>query len=420
MRKLFILLLFVFLVPFSLLAREIDLREAVEIAIKNNPTLKSKEAMVKQSEANRLLAISPFLPNIYFETEYLKYRNNGLPVYEGFDWALTMNINLFSGFSSLNYYREAVKLLEASRASYNSTKLDIVMSVVNAYIGVLKAKELLEAAKADLEDAETNYRLVKKRYEVGLSPLADLYNAEAKVEDAKYTLTTREADYEKAKIALLISMGLNIFEDISVKPVTLTLGDFNLKSLVSIALERRPEILSLRNEVTAQEYRVKAVKGEYLPSVDFSTSYGESDKSFFPNQRENWNITLQFKVPIFTGFSTTYKLRREKATLSQKENDLRQMELSVSQDVFNKYQDFISVKKALESAEALLKASTEDLRLMRGKYMNGLASIVDLTTSQARLSDARAKYITTKYEVYRTYYDLVRSTGKTPVLDGEL
>lgn len=420
MRKLFILLLFVFLVPFSLLAREIDLREAVEIAIKNNPTLKSKEAMVKQSEANRLLAISPFLPNIYFETEYLKYRNNGLPVYEGFDWALTMNINLFSGFSSLNYYREAVKLLEASRASYNSTKLDIVMSVVNAYIGVLKAKELLEAAKADLEDAETNYRLVKKRYEVGLSPLADLYNAEAKVEDAKYTLTTREADYEKAKIALLISMGLNIFEDISVKPVTLTLGDFNLKSLVSIALERRPEILSLRNEVTAQEYRVKAVKGEYLPSVDFSTSYGESDKSFFPNQRENWNITLQFKVPIFTGFSTTYKLRREKATLSQKENDLRQMELLVSQDVFNKYQDFISVKKALESAEALLKASTEDLRLMRGKYMNGLASIVDLTTSQARLSDARAKYITTKYEVYRTYYDLVRSTGKTPVLDGEL
>ncbi|MGB9668610.1 MAG: TolC family protein, partial [Thermosulfidibacteraceae bacterium] len=191
------------------------------------------------------------------------------------------------------------------------------------------------------------------------------------------------------------------------------------KELVTKAFSRRPEVLYARSEVTAQEYRIKAVKGEYLPSVDFVSSYGESDKSFFPNRKENWNMALSLKIPIFTGFSTTFKLKKERAALLQKESDLRNVELSVSQDVFNKYQDFFSMKKSVVAAEALLKSSTEDLRMMRGRYVNGLVSIVDLTTSQARLSDARAKYITTKYELLRAYYDLIRATGRIPVLEGE-
>jgi outer membrane protein TolC len=401
------------------MAKEIDLKEAVEIALKNNPNLESSRAIVLQSEASKLLAISSFLPNIYFETRYMKYRNNGMPVYEGFDWSINFSLNLFSGFSSLNYYREAVSLLDAARAGYNAAKLDVVMSVINAYMGVLKAKELLESARADLEDAETNYKLAKKRYEVGLSPLADLYNAEAKVEDARYNLSLREAEYEKAKIALLVTMGLNIFEDIQVKPIAFIPEVRDIKELVTKAFSRRPEVLYARSEVTAQEYRIKAVKGEYLPSVDFVSSYGESDKSFFPNRKENWNMALSLKIPIFTGFSTTFKLKKERAALLQKESDLRNVELSVSQDVFNKYQDFFSMKKSVVAAEALLKSSTEDLRMMRGRYVNGLVSIVDLTTSQARLSDARAKYITTKYELLRAYYDLIRATGRIPVLEGE-
>lgn len=412
----FVLLFLVFDIAQS---KEITLRDAVLTALKSNPMVSIYEAKVAQQEANRFMVFSQFLPTVSFDNTYYRYRQDPMPVVEGFGWSLTLNWNFFSGFSTVNYYRESLKLLDAAKSYYYMNELDVAMRVVNAYMAALKVKELVESAKADLEDAETNYKLAKKRYEVGLTPLADLYNAEARVEEARYNLTMRMAEYEKAKIELLVSMGYSVFEDIEPKSVVVALGNVDLKKFVEEALKKRPEILAIKSEVEAQKNRVKAVMGEYLPKLDFSASYGQQDKSYFPNDRENWNIGVKLTVPVFEGFSTTSKLKRERAVLIEKENNLRKVELDVSQDVFNKYQDFVSIKKSLESAEALLKASEEDLRMMRGRYVNGLVSIVDLTTTQARLSEARAKYVTTKYELFRAYYSLIRAVGDIPGLEGE-
>jgi len=58
----------------------------------------------------------------------------------------------------------------------------------------------------------------------------------------------------------------------------------------------------------------------------------------------------------------------------------------------------------------------EDYKIIKEKYKNGLASIVDVTTILARLSEARAQVINSKYDLLQAYYILQKSLGYIPGL----
>lgn len=422
--------LFLFLSVFFLILVKIEpvysvetltLQEIIMLGIKNNPEIKISEKVKEEFFYQKNLIRAEFFPKLYINYTYEKYdTGKNKPTLNLHSLGPTLNWNVFSGFSTWHSYREALLLVLAQDENIKTKTLEIVLEIIRAYLDYFKQKALYESALADLEDAKVLLKLAQKKYEIGLSPYADVLDAEARVKEAEFKVTNYKytSEIAKAKVLTLINYDLLKMEEIEFLPVEETyLKPKTLEELFKLALNKRPELKSKEKEIFAQKERVNSIKGEFYPTIDLFATYYKEDSKFFPDQNYEFFAGVKINFPLFTGFSTWAKLSQAKSVLERKKLEKNNIELTIKQEVFSVYKNWQTADENYKSAQAWLKSVEEDYRIIQKKYETGLASIVDVTTVLARLSNARANVVTSKYDLIFTYYNLIKSTGLIPVLE---
>ena len=98
-------------------------------------------------------------------------------------------------------------------------------------------------------------------------------------------------------------------------------------------------------------------------------------------------------IPLFDGFSSTYKVRGAQAQVEQKEAALADTEHQIAMEVIKAYADATSSLKNLDASATLLEAAQSALAVSQRRYNKGAADIVELLNAQAALSDARHERI---------------------------
>lgn len=399
----------------------LSLEDLILLAVKENPqiqiALKVKEQYIFQKEYVK----AGFFPYVYLQYQYQRVdRGKDLPVFNEHTFGPYLIWNIFSGFSTWHAYKGALKQILVKDYQLKETVLDISLLVIQAYLDYFKQKALYEAALADLEDAKILLKLAKKRYEVGLSPYADVLDAEARVKQAEFNVTNYKytSDIAKAKVLTLINKDISKIDEIEILPIeekTYEIREFNY--YMNLGLSRRPEIKLKETEILAQEEKLKSAKGEFFPKIDFFSTYYKIDSKFYPDKNEEFVLGIKINFPIFTGFERIYKVKIETTILEQKKFEKIKTELDIKQEIFANYKKLQTAKENYEASMAWLRSVEEDFKITKKKYETGLASIVDVTTVLARLSEARAQVAVSKYNVIYSYYALYRSVGIIPGLE---
>ncbi|MGC8872279.1 MAG: TolC family protein [Caldimicrobium sp.] len=404
----------------ALAKKVLTLSEAVSLAIKANPQISSALKQREEFFYQKNIIRAEFFPKIFLNYTYQRTDlGKNLPEYNTHLFGPFLTWNIFSGFSTYYAFKEALYYLALQDENVRGKINEIALTTIKTYLDYFKEKSLLEAALSDLEDAKNILKLAKKRYEVGLSPYADVLDAEARLKEAEYKVTNYKylSEISKAKLLILLNEDLTKIEEYELLPIEEK--DLTLKALpeyIAKALKLRPEILSKEKEILAQESRLKSVRGEFFPSIDLFANYYKEDSKFFPDSNFQFQAGIKITFPLFTGFSTVSKLQKERATLEKKHFERRELELNIQHEVFSNYKIFETSRENLAASLALLAKLEEDYRIMQKKYENGLASIVDLTTVMARLSEARSNVALSKYDLIFNYYNLLKSTGEIPGL----
>ena len=399
-------------------AKVYSLKDCILVALKNNPEIGYSIFGKKAQTYNVNMVVSQFFPVIDINSYWKRYDARNLNPQTETYWGISASWDIFTGFSTLRSYQMERLNLGAAREKVRETMIEVAYQVIKAYTDLLTKKALVQARKKSLEDARKNYELVKRRYEVGLSPYADLISAKSRLESASHDLIRAKTELEKARGALNVVMGFSVIKRVDIKEFSLSFKKTpDFESVLKNAIANRPEIKQAELSISAQSKKVSVIKSEFLPTVSVQGEYGKYDESFFPDDRYAWSVKAFVKIPIFSGLSSVWKLKREKANLQRARFNYKMVELSVEKDVWNAYQELLSAKKQLEAARKYLQSAEEDMKVMRGKYMNGLASVVDLTTTEAHLADARSKFVEAKYNIVKAYYALIKAEGFIPGLE---
>ncbi len=397
----------------------LSLKDAILIGIKNNPQIGITSKVKEQFFYQKNLVKSSFFPYLYAEYSFQRLdQGKNAPNIDYQKWGVYLNWNIFSGFSTWHNYKEVTFLISSQDENIKATTLNVALNIVKAYLEYFKQKALYESALTDLKDAKVLLRLAKKKYEVGLSPYADVLDAKARVQEAEFKVTNYKYTAEIAKANVLTLMNYDLtkidnFEFLPVEEKKMVVKD--LKSCIKIGLSRRPEIKAKEKEILAQKERIKSVEGEFYPSVDLFGSYYKYEN--MPTYDKEFIAGIKVTFPIFLGFSRFTQLKKERAVLEQKNFEKIYTELNIKQEIFASYKNYQTAKENYEKALAWLKSMEEDYRIIQKKYENGLASIVDVTTLLARLSQARAQVAVAKYNWIYTYYSLQKSMGLIPEIE---
>ena len=143
-------------------------------------------------------------------------------------------------------------------------------------------------------------------------------------------------------------------------------------------------------------------RSQYLPtlSVTYSTSsqgLTQPWQGFTPPNRNLNQLRFGLSWTIFNGFAreqqlTSSAVQRDVAN-ARTEDTRRQVNAALTQQ-------FAAAATAFEQidiARANLAAATEDLRVQNERYRVGAATILDLLTSQAALTQAQVNLVQTRY-----------------------
>ncbi len=117
-------------------------------------------------------------------------------------------------------------------------------------------------------------------------------------------------------------------------------------------------------------------------------------------------------IPIFDGFSRTYKVQGEQAQVEQKEAELADTEHQILMEVVKEHADASAALKNLKASDDLLKAAQSALAVSQRKYDKRAADILEVLNTQSALADARQERIRCLAEWRSARLRLLASVGQ--------
>jgi len=381
------------------------LGEAVDIALCNNPQIKMAWAAIKVQSAAVGEARAAYLPTVSATVNRLRNHTTypgsdvastsmeGTTIYGSLSWRLFD----FGGRAANRI--SANKLLDAALTSHDATLQKTLAAIVQTYFEAMTAQAALTAKNETVRIAEATLNAVNKREAKGVSSQNDTLQANTALAREALGQQRAQGDYRKALAVLVQLMGMPANTQVILPDVTDDLSADAAKSLdlwLADAEQRHPAILAARAQRDAAGDRVVVARSEGLPTVDFTANYYENG---YPGQglqstkTQVSTVGFTLTIPVFDGFSRTYKIRGAQAQVEQREAELQDTEHQVLAEIVKAHADAVSSLGNLQSSDALLKAAQASLASSMRRYDKGAADVLELLNAQSALAEARQERV---------------------------
>jgi len=180
---------------------EEDVSSLIKEAIEKRPDIAALRASLRAKQALTKAANSDLWPklNSNGSADLTWYKSPGTKNQRtehqyGYTAALSLDWDIFDGFSNLNKSREAKIAAEEERARLMQAELEASADVWIKYYGFKTAVQKLVFSESFMDTSKSAYDLALESYKAGLKSILDLLDAESKLSDARSKLIQSKKD----------------------------------------------------------------------------------------------------------------------------------------------------------------------------------------------------------------------------------
>jgi len=399
------------------------LEECVAIALERQPRLGAAEADVDAGRQRVRQEIAGYLPQISANASASHNKTSaaqktGLPGSGGssqrygyYSTGFSLSQVLFDFGRNLDAIQSAQALRDSLAADADTQRETIIRDVKQAYFDLLAARRLRGVAEETLRSNQSQLELARGRYEVGFATKLDVTRSEVLVANTELDLLTARNSVLVAEQTLRHAMGLTEPLDFElVDMLEATPIEIPEERALSIALEHRPELVSIRAQLRAAEETVSARWKEHLPDVTGGANYDWSGST--SPLHSSWNYGALVNVPLFSGGLIDARVGEARANaraLGFQEQSLKQ---DVALEVRRATLDLARAREAIGVSERARGQARENLELADGRYQAGVGNVIELTDAQAQRASAEAEYVRSLYGFHTAVAELERAIGQ--------
>ena len=122
-------------------------------------------------------------------------------------------------------------------------------------------------------------------------------------------------------------------------------------------------------------------------------------------------VSLNLKVPIFSGFSKNAKIKKAKLEYDKTARDRDQLDQSLLMAHSNTVMQLDSNRETLETQKDNMKLAEDVYAITEGNFRLGLSSLSDVLNSSSELIKAQISYVEALHKYLQSYMDLKKSEG---------
>ena len=382
---------------------QLNLEDAVQMALENNRKIKSALADVDAAKwnlskyrrqtgvtfslssavnrANDTLALAQHNGD---NTYYTNSASASIPLY---------NFSLRSGIEAAGYG------LNSADVTLENTKQAVRYQATADYYNILNYKNLIKVQEDTVRAYQEHLDNVNAQYRVGTVAKSDVLSSQVNLANAQQALTTAQNNYDIAVATMNNVIGLptdTVLEiDDELKHPAYNL---NLEDCTTYALNNRADGAAAYYAVKQAEAGINTAKAGWYPTVTASASKAIEGKNAFKTDHSNtWVFGATASWNIFDNGVTAAGVHNAEASLVKAQENLKAQDETIQLDVRTALLNLQAAEKNISTMETAVKQAEEDLKIANVRYSAGVGTNLDVMDATEKMTAARTNYNTALY-----------------------
>lgn len=449
--------------PASAAERRLTLAEAVDLAMKIEPTVRqayvaeerAKLAVLRAQLDRVSLKIDGTIQELYYKTniggETLYRCSQGGFTFSAtpdecaqvggvsslapdsratglFNMTANLNVPIFSGLRVESNVKQKQLLREVSQTNVRQARRDLALSVARAYWNVRRVGLLYEVQKASIARLTEAQAVTEARLRAGLAPPIDKNRAAVRRLQAEANLADLSGQLREAAVQLAVTLSLPTDELVLVdQPSFPEAEPAPVDTLLADAKTGRPELRVANLNVETQRYNIRMAASGFYPQVSgfglfqygnnvFNPAAGVRSVSDsanpFSNLTGNLTVGLRLDMNFFDMLNTWTLHRDARWEETRLLEERRRVGRFVEADVRAAHARVTKLWQRLQPLRAAREIAVDNVKILEARYQNGDALVIEYLDAQNELTNAEVALTDVTAQLQTAWLELEAALGR--------
>ena len=399
-----------------------NLLDVYKTALENDPTYLAAYSEYRAVLESKNQRVAPLLPNLNLSGQYedvsQEYSDQGNYDFDEYSYNLNLNQAIFR-YDYWVALRQANLQVTQAEANFSNARQTLIQRVTERYLEVLAAGDNLTFAKGEMEAIGEQLNQTKQRFEVGLSAITDVHEAQARYDQAVAQNIEAENLLANTKENLREVTGryYEYLAILSEKSPLVAPNPENVDAWLDVAKERSLALIAAEKAMQFAQEEISRNRAGHYPTLDLvaSYSYRETDGGnlLAPLGREvdDTRVGVQLNLPIYEGGRVT-STTREAAHRYQQAKDLyEQQRRATERETRSSYLNVLANISSVRAFAQALVSSKTALEATEAGYEVGTRTAVDVLNSRREVFRAERDYARSRYTYIQQTLRLKAAVG---------
>jgi outer membrane protein len=409
---------------------QLTLQQAVQIALKQNPSVQISVLNLAESHEESGIAFSQLLPEANFNVSDRAVRANvqaniglsipGVPKAVGPFQVFQTGADFSAPIFDLSLWRKwqaAHKNIASADAQRLSVREQIILLVVSQYLGALRSGAEVSAAQSQVDLAQALYDQASDMEKHGVATSVDVLRANVELQNEKQALLVAQTNQKIALFGLAKLLNVPPQQQITLSDQVsfFSTPEVNTDQSLADAYKSRPEMQQLLAQQQSLKYQKSADGDSRLPALRFDGNYeqeGLSTSTIIPTYVYEAGITF----PIFTGGRIHNEIARDQLELQKINESLQDERNEIALEVETAAAQLESARNQVQVANLGDQLAQEEVSQSRDRFKAGVVDNIEVVTAQSALARADENRISALYEYNQARADLAHAVGRIEML----
>jgi adhesin transport system outer membrane protein len=401
----------------------ITVHDAINAALQTHPDIRvqTTELLAREKEIEQ--AESGYRPNVDVTGGYgWEWNDNSSTASAGFDEGrdlmrkevgVQMTQMLFDGYAT-----DSEVARQKARYASTSHRIDglsqgIALDAIDAYLKVLRHRELLVLSEANLRSHQRVYSQIDLRLEAGVGSRVDLEQVEGRRALANTSRLSDVVNLKDVETTYLDVVGQLAVADMTPVDSVASALPRSLQEAMQVAFAEHPTLKSAEADIRAAKAQHEAARQNDYPKFNFEVGGNWRDnQNGVEGEERDLRAMVMMRYNLYSGGRDSSRKEQTAHLLSESKEVRNQTFRQVVESLRLSWAAYQATRSQLGSLRDYVRATTETRKAYGKQFRIGKRTLVDVLNVEAELFEAKRSLVEAKYDNLFAEYRILAGMGR--------
>jgi outer membrane protein TolC len=421
--------------------RKLSLREAVELAISQNHSLRIARLKILENEQKKVGEHASYFPSIkdaanaddstgidhivipagtFGRVQGQLVPGSAVNIPQGLHHLLLNEASIDQPLTQLIRIHAANRIAAAqvaiSRSDLKKAENQVAVDVHRLYFAVLSAELQKRAAEEQIAYAKQELKENTEAVRNGSLLRVSAIQGDVDVLQGQQAALTADLQVSDLNTELNDLLGLPLDTKLDLQPIEAIGPDRRpLAEYVQTAWANNPEIASAEEAIKIAQAAVTGAKSAFIPDVTaYASDTWQNGVPFLVSNFGTVGVRLNYEV--FDFGKRRASVREREAQLAQAEENLKRLKDSLSAQVERTYNALERTKNLVAVADQVVALRRENERLSKNQVTEGVVTVVNTLEAASATYKSQVDLLQANLNYMLAWAELKQTIGQTPGL----